>query len=235
VMPAVAVMTRAPSAPGKSRLIRDLETSDGEGLRRALLQDTFDVVSALDAAKTILYTPKDREAEVAALAPFPAALVAQRGDTLGERMNNGACDLARLGSDAVILIGSDLPTLPSAHVSAAVHAVQRRDVLVLGPAADGGYYLIGGRELPSPLFNRIPWGTAAVLERTAEAAAALGLAVELIPQWYDIDVSADLRRAVADAGRSRGTARHTLAWLAGAPPDVRARVDGARMHERGVT
>jgi uncharacterized protein len=233
VRPAVAVMTRAPSAPGKSRLIRDLGTRDGEGLRRALLQDTFDVVSRLDAAKTVLYTPKDCEAEVAALIPFPAACVAQRGDTLGERMHNGACDVARLGFDAVILIGSDLPTLPSAHVSAAVHAVQRRDVLVLGPATDGGYYLIGGRELPSPLFHRIPWGTATVLERTAEAAAALGLAVELLPPWYDIDVSADLRRAVVDAGRSRGTAKHTLAWLAAGPPGVQARVDGGRMHKRG--
>ncbi len=231
--PAVALMTRAPSAPGKSRLIRDLGTPDGEGLRRALLQDTFDVVSVLDAEKTILYTPKDCEAEVAALAPFPVARVAQRGDTLGERMHNGAWDVARLGFDAVILIGSDLPTLPSAHVSAALHAVQRRHVLVLGPAADGGYYLIGGRELPSALFTRIPWGTASVLERTAEAAAGLGLAVELIPPWYDIDVSADLRHAVADAGRSGGPARHTLAWVAAATPEVRARVDGARMHEKG--
>jgi rSAM/selenodomain-associated transferase 1 len=230
---AVAVMTRAPSAPGKSRLIRDLGTCDGEGLRRALLQDTFDVASRLDRAKAVLYTPTDCEMEVAALAPFPAARVAQRGDTLGERMHNGACDVARLGFDAVILIGSDLPTLPSAHVSAAVHAVERRDVLVLGPAADGGYYLIGGRGLPSALFNGIPWGTTTVLKRTAEAAAALGLAVELLPPWYDIDLPADLRRAVADAGRSRGTARHTLAWFAAAPPDVRARVDGARMRKRG--
>jgi rSAM/selenodomain-associated transferase 1 len=226
-------MTRAPSALGKSRLIRELGTRDGEGLRRALLQDTFDVVARLDEAKTILYTPQDCEAEVAALAPFPAARVAQRGDTLGQRMYNGACDVARLGFDAVILIGSDLPTLPFAHVSAAVRAVQRRDVLVLGPAADGGYYLIGGRELPPPLFDRMPWGTAAVLERTAETAAALGIAVEAIPPWYDVDSSADLRRAAADAGLSPGTARHTLAWLAAAPPDVRARVDGARMNERG--
>ena len=231
--PAVAVMTRAPSAPGKSRLIRELGTRDGEGLRRALLQDTFDVVSRVEAATTVLYTPKHCAAEVAALAKVPATRVAQRGDTLGERMHNGACDLVRLGFDALILIGSDLPTLPSAHVSAALQAVQRRDVMVVGPAEDGGYYLIGGRALPSPLFDRIPWGTAAVLERTAEAAAALGLTVELIPRWYDIDVSADLRRAVEDAGRSRGTARHTLAWFAGAPPDVRARVDGARMHTRG--
>jgi rSAM/selenodomain-associated transferase 1 len=233
VIPVIAVMTRAPSAPGKSRLIRELGTRDGEGLRRALLQDTFDVVAQLDAAKAVLYTPQNCEAELAALAPFPAARVAQRGDTLGERMHNGACDVARLGFDAVILIGSDLPTLPFAHVGAAVNAVRRRDVLVVGPAADGGYYLIGGRELPSPLFDRIPWGTATVLERTAEAAGALGIDVEPIPPWYDVDVSADLRRAVADAGRSRGTARHTLAWLAAAPPDVRARVDGARMQERG--
>jgi rSAM/selenodomain-associated transferase 1 len=231
--PAVAVMTRAPSALGKSRLLRDLGTHDGEGLRRALLQDTLELVSQLDAAKAVLYTPEDCEMEVAALAPFPAAHLAQRGDTLGERMYNGACDVAGLGFDAVILIGSDLPTLPSAHLSAAVQAIERRDVLLLGPATDGGYYLIGGRELPSALFDGIPWGTPTVLERTAEAAAALGLAVELIPPWYDIDLPADLRRAVADARRSRGTARHTLAWFAAAPPDVRARVDGARMPERG--
>jgi rSAM/selenodomain-associated transferase 1 len=216
-------------------LIRELGTPDAEGLRRALLRDTFDVVSRLDVAKAVLYTPQNCEAEVAALAPVPVACVAQRGDTLGERMYNGASDMARLGFNAVILIGADLPTLPSAHVSAAVLAAQRRDVLVLGPAADGGYYLIGGRELPWPLFDQIPWGTAAVLERTAEAAAALGLAVELIPPWYDVDGSADLRRAVADADPSLGTARHTLLWVAAAPPEVRVRLDGATMHEGRVT
>ena len=108
--PVIAIMARAPSSDGKSRLIRDLGTDDGTSLRLALLRDTLDSVSALAAEKAVLYTPEDREAEIRAVTPFPAVFLPQRGSTLGERMREGAHDLLTSGFDAVVLIGSDLPT-----------------------------------------------------------------------------------------------------------------------------
>ena len=228
--PVVAMMARAPSSEGKSRLIRDLGTSDGAGLRLAFLRDTFESVSALRATKAVLYTPPECEAEMRALTPFPAVFRPQRGATLGDRMRDGAGDLLASGFDAVVLIGSDLPTLPLAHVIAALGILTRRaEVLVLGPAEDGGYYLIGLNQSRPELFTRIPWGTSLVLQRTRDAAEALGIPVETLPMWYDVDSPSDLRRAWHSSAKPDGTARHTRAWLAAAPPAVWARVDRETM------
>src|SRR5688572_6634768 len=137
--PVIAIVARAPSSEGKSRLIRDLGTRDGAGLRLALLRDTLASVSELEAEKAVLYTPPDGEAEIRALTPFPAVFLPQRGATLGERMRDGIRDLLTSGFDAVLLIGSDLPTLPPTHVTAAFGMLRRRsEVMVLGPADDGG-------------------------------------------------------------------------------------------------
>jgi uncharacterized protein len=225
--PVIAVMARAPSSHGKSRLIRELDTNDGASLRLALLRDTLESVSSLASEKALLYTPADREAEIRAATPFQAMFVPQRGSTLGERMREGTRDLLTSGFDAVVLIGSDLPTLPPSHVSAALAILMRRDeVLVLGPAEDGGYYMIGLTQSRPEFFEHIPWGTPLVLQRTRDAAEAIGIPVETIPHWYDVDSASDLRRVWHHSERPSNTARHTRDWLAAAPPAVRARIDG---------
>jgi hypothetical protein len=228
--PVIAIMARAPSSGGKSRLIRDLGTHDGANLRLALLRDTFESVSALAVEKAVLYTPPDRDVEIRAVTPFQAIFLPQRGSTLGERMREGARELLTSGFDAVVLIGSDLPTLPPAHVSAALGILTRRgEVLALGPAEDGGYYLIGLTQSRPEFFEHIPWGTPLVLQRTREAAEALGIPVEAMPIWYDVDSASDLRRVWHRSEQADGAARYTRAWLAAAPPAVRARVDGETM------
>jgi rSAM/selenodomain-associated transferase 1 len=228
--PVIAIMARAPSSEGKSRLIRDLGTNDGAGLRLALLRDTLESVSALATEKAVLYTPPDRDAEIRAVTPFRAVFLPQRGSTLGERMREGARDLLTAGFDAVVLIGSDLPTLPPEHVSSALGVLTRRgEMLVLGPAEDGGYYLIGLTQSRPEFFEHIPWGTPLVLQRTREAAEALGIPVETMPLWYDVDSASDLRRVWHHSEPPNSTARNTRAWLAAAPPAVRARLDGETM------
>jgi uncharacterized protein len=224
--PVVAIMGRAPSSDGKSRLIRDLGTGDGPGLRLALLRDTLDSVSAVEAEKAVLYTPPDREAEMRAVTRFPAVFLPQRGSTLGERMREGVLELLTSGFDAVVLIGSDLPNLPAAHVSTALGLVTRAgETVVLGPTEDGGYYLIGLTRSRPELFEDIPWGTPVVLQRTREAAAALGIPVQTIPLWYDVDSASDLQRVWQSADDPDGVACSTRAWLAAAPPEVRTRVE----------
>jgi glycosyltransferase A (GT-A) superfamily protein (DUF2064 family) len=141
-------------------------------------------------------------------------------------MRDGARDLLTYGFDGVVLIGSDLPTLPTTYVSAALAWLDTgRDGVVLGPSQDGGYYLIGLTRWPAQLFEHIPWGTPLVLKRTQEAAATLGMVVELLPTWYDVDSARDLRRVwqVSEAGNAPG--RHTRAWLRAAGPAVHARVE----------
>jgi rSAM/selenodomain-associated transferase 1 len=220
VKPIVAVMARAPSCEGKSRLVRQLRTTDGTGLRTALLRDTLAAVAPIDARKAVLHTPLDGEAEIRRLTPFETMFLAQRGTTLGERMRNGAGDLLAGGFGPVVLLGSDLPTLPAAYVVDALERLTRpQQSLVLGPAEDGGYYLIGLTEPHDEIFEGIPWGTADVLRRTLVAAAAMRLPVELLPTWYDVDRLSDLERARRQTAEGCPVANHTRAWLQAARPE----------------
>jgi uncharacterized protein len=223
VKPVVGVMTRAPSCEGKSRLIQRLGTIDGAGLRTALLRDTFAVVAPIDAQKAVLYTPRDGAAEIERLTPFDALFLAQHGETLGERMRNGANDLLACGFEPVVLVGADLPTLPTAYIADALERLRRYPAsLVLGPAEDGGYYLIGLTEVHPELFDDIPWGTADVFHRTQGAAAGLRLKVELLPMWHDVDRPSDLQRVWQRTAEGNPVGHHTRAWLQAAPPAVRA-------------
>jgi hypothetical protein len=120
-------------------------------------------------------------------------------------------DVFRGGFRAAIVIGSDLPHLPLTVLDAAVSAVRDGgDRIVLGPAEDGGYYLIGMRDRHPELFDRIDWGSPRVLEQTLSIAAATGLEVRQLASWYDIDARGDLERA---AGERKGAER-TRDWVA---------------------
>jgi rSAM/selenodomain-associated transferase 1 len=226
----VAVMARAPSAPGKTRLLGALGPTDGVGLRRALLCDTLDSVRRVErASKAVIYTPDDAGPEVRELAPPGTRLVPQRGSDLGARLHHAFVDLLRPGTVAALIVGSDLPNLPSRYIDLGIEAVERKPgQLVLGPSPDGGYYLIGLTRPEPRLFDDIPWGTDLVFERTLGRARALALRVEVLPEWYDVDSVDDLGRVMRDkdAGGPSETAAHTRAWLVAAPPEVRARVTG---------
>ena len=114
------------------------------------------------------------------------------------------------GHRAALLIGSDLPTLPYAYVAEAARALAESAAdVVLGPAEDGGYYLIGLAQPASALFEGIAWGTDGVLEATRARARGLGLREHLLPPWYDVDTAADLDRLRRDlAPPGPGCAAH---------------------------
>jgi glycosyltransferase A (GT-A) superfamily protein (DUF2064 family) len=101
------------------------------------------------------------------------------------------------GAASVAIIGSDVPEIDPAAVRRAFDLVEAQpNTLVLGPAADGGYYLIAARFVPD-VFERIEWGASDVLDRTINAAAARSLPVQLITAMADIDRVSDLERAAA--------------------------------------
>lgn len=143
-----------------------------------------------------------------------ARLVPQLRGGFGARLERALVAGLRRGQ-RVVLIGADSPTLPPAIVRRAFARLARADV-VIGPATDGGYYLIGTRtRLPRPLFRRMPWSTPRVAEETRSRAETAGLRVAVLPAWYDVDDAAGLRRLLADGAglrRARAT-RATLAAL----------------------
>lgn len=197
----VAVLARAPSAAGKTRL-----GASTPELRRALLLDTWDAVSDGSWDGALIFTPPESAAECATLARGsrrPALLVPQAGDDLGARMSAAFRELFAAGYLRVIVIGSDLPTLPSARLGEAERALRRDADIVLGPAEDGGYYLIGLTRSRDEILSGMPWGAPDVFLRTKTRAEDAGLRVTTIPSWYDVDSPEDLQRVAATAG-SRG-------------------------------
>jgi len=206
----LAILTRAPSAGGKSRLFAALGRPPDPTLLAALLLDTLDAATVAGASRVIAITPPDARDEIAALVPSDVIVMPQSDGDLGRRMQTVFTDLLGAGAAAVVLIGSDLPGIDRASVSAAFEKLaDDADTLVLGPAADGGYYLIGATRVP-PVFDETEWGGDRVLERTRNQAVRAGFRVSLLDTIEDIDTADALFRTAPS-----GHARRTRAWLDG--------------------
>lgn len=123
----------------------------------------------------------------------------QVGQDLGERMKNAFAENFESGMEKVVLIGTDCPSLEGIHLAQAFEALDQSD-LVLGPARDGGYYLIGMNRRSDFLFEGIPWSTELVLSQTLALAAAQGLQTSLLPVLEDIDTLEDWERYCSQIG-----------------------------------
>ena len=195
------VKTRIASVLGDARAV--------ELYRCALLDTLALALSISDVTHALSYTPPTDDARgyFAEIAPA-FLLMPQSGATLGERLGD---TLARLLArfSPVVMIGSDGPDLPAAFLIRAFDLLRDRIDVVLGPANDGGYYLIGMRSTQPTLFERIDWSTDAVAQQTRERASETALNLVELPHWHDLDTVADLR-ALVDPG-----APLTRAFVAG--------------------
>ncbi|MDX2479987.1 MAG: TIGR04282 family arsenosugar biosynthesis glycosyltransferase [Desulfuromusa sp.] len=122
---------------------------------------------------------------------------AQTAGNLGQRMQNAFKVTLEHGTIAAIGIGTDVPDLSSEILQQAHESLSNHDI-VLGPAADGGYYLIGMKSLYPELFANIDWGTEHVYGQTREIASHLGLRVAELPMLSDIDRPEDLSTLTDD-------------------------------------
>jgi rSAM/selenodomain-associated transferase 1 len=195
---ALGIMAKAPQAGRvKTRLVPPLTPHEAAALSLCSLRDTAENVAStaarLGANAVAVYTPVGSEPAFEDLLPKEFSLLPQYGESLGERLFNATQRLLRLGYASVCLINSDSPTLPSDRLAGAHYALAHPgDRVVLGPARDGGYYLIGLKRAHHRLFDAIDWSTSRVLAQTLERAAEIELDVELLPEWYDVDSTADL-------------------------------------------
>ncbi len=214
---ALAVMAKAPR-PGqvKTRLVPPLSPETAADLYRCFLLDTLDTIRRVQGATpAVAYAPADADHEFASLAPDLPRLPQGEGD-LGARMLGVVDRLLGQGFDAAVLVGSDTPTLPVAHLDQAVAGLASGEAdVVLGPSDDGGYYLIGLRRLEPALFEGMTWSADTVLAETRRRADAAGLRTSLVPGWFDVDTAADLERLRGTLTGSEG--RHTGRFLARGP------------------
>ena len=196
----LVVMAKAPRfGHSKTRLSQLLKPKETETLCRAMLLDTVDRLRGIrDCELCLAFTPIHERRWFERNINSGIELMHQRGNDLGERMQHIVKERLLAGSEAVLIVGSDLPTIPLSYVQRAVELLIQDNIIGIGPAEDGGYYLIGMKE-PSPrVFDQINWGTGLVFQQTLSQAEASGIPVVTIPEWFDVDEPADLERLQRD-------------------------------------
>jgi rSAM/selenodomain-associated transferase 1 len=214
--PAVAVMAKVPGVTVvKSRLYTVLSPEQATALYRCFLLDRLDGLATVsDVERVVAFTPPERGDEMTALVPPGFRCVPQRGRDLGERLARLLDGLLKEGYAGAIAIDSDSPTLPMAYVVAAADILRRAMAdVVIGPAEDGGYYLIGVGAPQPRLFEEMAWSTSSVLPTTLARVKELGLRSHLLPPWFDVDTEDDLARLRDEMKVDGGGPPRTFAFL----------------------
>lgn len=199
-----AIFAKAP-VPGrvKTRLVPPLTPAEAADLARACLEETLDRFPGRVRAAWTLFLDGEPDEGLRAAAAVARVRIAPQGEgDLGARLERAFTRLRREGARRVVAIGADSPTLPPGRIAVALELLDSRDA-VIGPAEDGGYYLIGLSREAGDLFRETPWGTADVARVAAERALARGFTLERLPAWYDVDDAASLRR-LANETRAGG-------------------------------
>jgi rSAM/selenodomain-associated transferase 1 len=209
---AIAVMAKVPT-PGRSktRLIPRVSPVQAADLSAAFLRDVTGNVRAADCngsvAGFVAYAPAGAAALFdGMLAPGTGLLLADgaiacppdvRG--FGRCLLHAVQTLLADGQQSVCVLNADSPTLPTAYLrQAAASLAEPGERVVLGPAEDGGYYLLGMKQAHAGLFADIDWSTDRVCAQTMARAEAMGLELVLLPPWYDVDEPDSLERLRSD-------------------------------------
>lgn len=183
----LGVFAKEPSAGlVKTRLAESTSLAWAQRVAEAFLEDSLDRFAQVDASRSIVYAPAEASAFFTGLSNGRFELIAQDAGDLGHRLQSFFAHARSHGYTRIVAVGTDSPTLPIAYISDAFRLLATHDV-VIGPAFDGGYYLIGTSRPMIPVFEAIPWSTAGVLETTVERVRAASATLALLPPWYDVD------------------------------------------------
>ena len=178
----------------KSRLAKDFDGDFAAGLYKAFTLDILEWAVKGDWELKIYFYPPEKETEIKKLFGNDHEYWPQRGADLGARMKNAFADCFSEGFKSIALIGSDFPDLPLKIIEDAFAVLDSPSDAVIGPAADGGYYLIGLKTktfLPDIFFG-LPWSTASVFSETLKILQACGHQTEILQEWQDVDTRYDL-------------------------------------------
>ncbi len=216
---ALVVMAKAPrEGEVKTRLIGALTAAEAAAIYTNFLRDTFVLVEAVrDERETvqfvICYTPAGSAEAFENIEREGSLMLAQRGGDLGERLTNCFADLFEFGFDSVVAIGADSPTLPEEILVEAFDLLTSENDVVIGPAEDEGYYLVGMRKLHAEIFNDIPWGSDRALAATEARVGEAGLNLKRLPVWYDVDTPEELERLRLELDENNAVAKFTRKFL----------------------
>ena len=192
----------------KTRLVPPLTHEEAAELNTCCLADV--AANILAAARQVpiqgfaAYHPLGSEPFFDDLLPDGFKLLPPKEPTIGRSLFHAGQDLFAAGYHSPCLINADSPTLPTEILVEAVHRLRDPgDRVVLGPATDGGYYLIGLKQFHRRLFEEIDWSTNRVFRQTLARAGEIGVAVAGLPEWYDVDDEMTLAMLAREIGPSR--------------------------------
>lgn len=183
----------------KTRLAASIGEEKAAAIAHAFLQCLIARLEVLDSEKQLGFAPMERRRAFQDLAPTWTVRPQSDGD-LGNRMTAYFESAFADGYDRVVLLGADCPSVPHREIHAAMELLETKEV-VLGPAEDGGYYLVAARPplaSVAPLFAHGQWGDGDVLQRTLALASRQGISVGLTQPWHDVDEMEDLERLLVD-------------------------------------
>lgn len=186
----------------KTRLADAIGARRAARVYRALLDHTLSEARATHLPVTLALVGDDNRSDWEP--PRWVAVTRQRGRNLGERMANAFDERFAAGAGAVALVGSDLPGFSAWRIAEAMDALTRVAV-VLGPAIDGGYWLIGQRPPGRDLFSSVPWSSPSTAAVTRAKLTRLGVSCEELDVLGDLDTLADLQALLAYDGDRQQT------------------------------
>jgi hypothetical protein len=192
---AVIVMTRYPEAGKvKTRLIETLGDKNAADLHQRMAEHTMSTLKPLhdiEAADLFVFFNGGSIEQMQRWLGSTFTYQSQQGNNLGEKMGNAFAYIFRSGYNRAVILGTDCPDIEGATVIQALKYLRSAD-LVLGPAEDGGYYLLGLNQTIPQLFEGIEWGSDRVLAQTTQQAKQQNLSIEYLHPLRDIDTPADL-------------------------------------------
>ncbi len=199
--PLTVIVFAKPPHPGesKTRLATRIGAEQASLLARAFVYDSLHQLGRFRNLKPVLATTAPWPEELVAL-PEGMEVWQQGPGDLGDRLER-VMFKALQSTKTAIALGADTPGLPEKMMLEAVHSLQQNDA-VLGPARDGGFYLLGLRRCPPGVFVELPWSTPHTLAATEQRLRSYELTVERVSPWFDVDTLEDLvnLRALLERG-----------------------------------
>ncbi|OHB56803.1 MAG: hypothetical protein A2Y07_06730 [Planctomycetes bacterium GWF2_50_10] len=177
----------------KTRLAAQIGTDEATELYKCFLSDLLGMLKEIAIRFEIVFYPPQSDVRIKEILGDSFSYIPQQGSDLGQRMKNAFLAAFNKGYKKVVIIGSDSPDLPVKFVKDAFVGLESHDA-VIGPAVDGGYYLIGFnfKNFIPQAFDNIQWSTAGVFTQTVNILKKYTSEIHLLPQWYDIDTLDDL-------------------------------------------
>ena len=198
----------------KTRLAPHLHQNQICELYKNFVADILSTLKELDANIRIFFSPAEAKDNLQNWLGDQFSYTPQAGNDIGQKMKNAFINIFQDGFSKAVLIGSDLPDLPGDFIKQSFEKLSSNDS-VIGPAGDGGYYLIGFSKnsfLPE-VFDNINWSTDSVYENTRNILSQHNRKTAVLPKWHDVDTIEDLKAFVSRNENTSFNTSRTFAWL----------------------